>query len=71
MIWPFKPSSDGGPAGFNTEFIVDISKPPIFPPCRTIKCGIGGDYETKESKQRTEAWERYIKKYGEALENKK
>jgi hypothetical protein len=53
------------------EYIVDISKPPIFPPCRTFKYGwFRGEYETKESKQKTNDWNRYIKEYRKAIQNK-
>lgn len=46
------------------EFIVDISKPPIWPPNISIsEWGI----ESKESKKRTLAWDKYIDNYSKAL----
>lgn len=50
------------------EYIIDITKPPIFPPCRSIKCGLFGDFETKKSKLRTQRWKEYMEKYREALD---
>ena len=46
------------------EYIVDITKPPIPPPCRTIYDGVFSRGETKYSKQRTLDWSDYIKEYG-------
>jgi len=51
------------------EFKVDVKKPPIPPPCKSIRCGGG---ETKYSKIKTASWTRYIKKYdGELKESRK
>ena len=49
------------------EYIVDISKPPIRPPCRTIYEGFFSYGETKESIQQRKDWNEYIKKYGEMI----
>ena len=49
-------------------YVVDINKPPLPPPMRIFCCTVlGGEHETDLSKRQTEAWERYIKLYGETL----
>lgn len=46
------------------EFVVDTSQPSIPPPNHSIsELGV----ETRESKKRVRAWERYIEAYGKAL----
>ncbi len=49
------------------EYIVDISKPPIRPPCKTIREGLLSYGETKESVQKRSDWNEYIKRYREAI----
>lgn len=45
-------------------YIVDITKPPVGPPCRTMKDYVWfGMYETKESKQQTKDWYEYMEQY--------
>lgn len=51
------------------EYIIDITKPPIGPPCRSIKGSLFGDYETKKSKEQTKKWNLYIDKYLIVLKN--
>ena len=45
------------------EFIVDITKPPIFPPNISLWDGM---CETGKSKRRTADWERYMVEYERA-----
>jgi hypothetical protein len=50
------------------DYIVNISKPPIRPPLTTVRYGLfGGGVETRESRERGAAWQRYIGEFGEAL----
>ncbi len=51
----------------NFDYIIDITKPPIGPPCRNIKDGFFVSYETNESIEQTERWKVYIEEYGEVL----
>jgi hypothetical protein len=53
------------------EYIVDITKPPIFPPNIIERENFWGVKETKESIAQTKKWDEYIKKYGEELEQNK
>lgn len=47
-----------------------MSKPPIPPPCRTMKETFwSGLVETKESKQKTKDWNEYISLYGYLLKH--
>ena len=52
---------------------VDITKPPIGPPCRRMKeiFFFGGLYETKESKARTKDWHVYMEEYRKEFEENK
>ena len=50
---------------------VDITKPPLSPPSRIFKEGLFSSKETKESCERTEAWNEYIKLYDEAIDKQK
>lgn len=47
------------------EFIVNILEPPIWPPNVSVS---EWGRETKESKKRTLAWDKYIDDYGRALD---
>ena len=50
------------------EYKIDITKPPIGPPCRTMKeTFFSGLKETKKSKEQTEKWCLYIEKYKTAF----
>lgn len=51
------------------KYIVDITKPPIGPPMRTIKEGLFGKVETGESVKNTLLWKLYIVEYGQALKS--
>lgn len=47
------------------NYEVDITKPPIPPPCRTMKeTFFAGLIETEESKQKSKDWQEYISLYG-------
>lgn len=52
---------------YPNEYVVDITKPPIRPPFRTIRDGFFSSGETKESKDATRCWTEYIEKYREAF----
>lgn len=47
------------------EYIVDISKLPIAPPCITKNAL---NVQTKKSIEQSKKWSKYIKEYGEAVE---
>ena len=48
-----------------TEYVVDITKPPVFPPRREFRTTfLGGYQETNLSRRRKDAWIKYIKEYG-------
>ena len=51
----------------NFNYIVDITKPPIGPPCRTIRDGFFSPKETKVSIEQTKRWKVYIEEYTIAL----
>ena len=55
----------------NFDYIIDISEPPIGPPCITKRQGLFTFKETKESIEQTKRWEIYIKEYRKALKEKK
>lgn len=48
-----------------TQYVVDITKPPIVPPIRRVDVLFG---ETKESKIDRSRWLSYIELYGRELE---
>lgn len=52
------------------NYIVDISKPPIPPPCRIFKDGLFGSKETNESVEQTKRWNLYIKEYSDSLKKR-
>lgn len=77
-LWRFvrreRPKTTRTPEEFG--FIVDTSKPPIFPPLREVNESIFPfigvfETETDSSKARTAAWHTYIEKYGAALSSPK
>lgn len=54
------------------KYIVDIFKPPIFPPNRRIATSFWGDEkETQESIDQGAKWEKYIKEFGAEQEKRK
>ena len=54
----------------NSEYLIDISQPPIGPPCIIKRQGWFSFKETKESIEQTKRWNIYIKKYIELLSDK-
>ncbi len=50
------------------EYIVDLSKPPIWPPGREFKTGIfGGEAETKESVKLNLCYDAYLARYANLI----
>jgi len=52
---------------YRSEYKIDVTKPPIFPPCHIRIDHIFCDYEIAESRAKTIAWGDYIKAYGQQL----
>ena len=50
---------------------VDITKPPIGPPCREIYYGIFTYRKARKSAEKNKDWKIYIKEYGQELEESK
>lgn len=53
---------------FKIGSIIDISKPPLGPPLRKMKCGVIFDYwDIVENKKELDAWHRYLEEYRDQL----
>ena len=49
------------------DYIVDVSKPPIFPPGHEKINRLWTDVETDESLKQNRKWDEYIAAYGNAI----
>lgn len=50
-----------------TPYVVDTTKPPIFPPGRVFVLGIFGERQTDLSRRQSEAWDAYAREYEKKL----